>query len=259
MNKTTLKISIFLAVICFVTGLVMLPYQLDSLQNLLPPEEYKKTINELPFPLYVLFIITSVQLAVMGFILTFLGVTLAKKTNLKLGILTSLFDKNEKREKIEKKPLFLSIALGVFTAFILAASDKFYFSHYIEKIKESEPTFNFLGMVTGVLYGGIIEEVMMRLFLMSLLVWIFMKLFKNKLHWIAIILSSLVFAAGHLPATEALFGEINTILLARCILLNGIGGIFFGYLYWKKGFEYGVFAHMSTHIALQLLFIPLLY
>ncbi|WP_191562229.1 hypothetical protein [Metabacillus idriensis] len=48
-------------------------------------------------------------------------------------------------------------------------------------------------------------------------------------------------------------------ILVRCFLLNGIGGLFFGYLYWKKGFEYAVLSHMFAHISLQLLFIPLFY
>ncbi|MFS1511603.1 CPBP family intramembrane glutamic endopeptidase [Chengkuizengella sp. SCS-71B] len=128
------------------------------------------------------------------------------------------------------------------------------------------PEFSFLGLLVGVLYGGVFEEILLRLFFMSLLIWIFQKIFKrnkgylsNKYYWIAIVISAALFAAGHLPATEMLFGELTTNLIFRCFLLNGIGGLLFGYLYWKKGFEYVVLAHMVSHISLQLLFIPLFY
>jgi membrane protease YdiL (CAAX protease family) len=77
--------------------------------------------------------------------------------------------------------------------------------------------------------------------------------------WAAIIIASLVFAAGHLPFTSMVFGDLTGMVLFRCFLLNGIGGLFFGYLYWKKGFEYAIVSHMFAHISMQLLFIPLFY
>ena len=102
------------------------------------------------------------------------------------------------------------------------------------------------GFGAAVLYGGIAEEILMRLFLMSLISFILCKLFcrstpKNKLPDIifisANIISTLLFAAGHLPATVTAFGALTPMLLARCFLLNGIFGLLFGRLYrryWKQ-------------------------
>ena len=93
-----------------------------------------------------------------------------------------------------------------------------------------------------------------------------MKLFKldkektsSGFYWIAIIITSLIFAAGHLPFTEMIFGELTGILILRSFLLNGIGGLVFGYLYWKKGFEYAVISHAFAHISMQLIFIPMFF
>jgi len=36
--------------------------------------------------------------------------------------------------------------------------------------------------------------------------------------------------------------------------LNGIGGIIFGWLYWKKGLESAMISHFSADIVLQVIF-----
>lgn len=58
-----------------------------------------------------------------------------------------------------------------------------------------------------------------------------------------------IFGLGHLPAT-ALLTTITPIVIFRAILLNGIGGIVFGWLYWKKGIEAAMMAHFTTDLVL---------
>jgi hypothetical protein len=265
MKRIDIKIAILLAFICFVSGFFLVPYQLQSLKAYLSTSEYEAIAGELPFPIEVLSLITSIQLFVMIFVLAFLGIKLARRTGFSFSLLASLLQKGEKMV-FNRKSFFLSIFFGVITGFIIVGSDKFYFQHMIPELGHTVPQFSFLGLITGVLSGGVFEEVLLRLFFMSLLVWIFHQIFtrKNKCipmwnYWISLILAALVFAAGHLPITSMLFGELNGMIVFRCFLLNGIGGLFFGYLYWKKGFEYGVIAHMFTHISMQLVFIPFLY
>jgi hypothetical protein len=38
----------------------------------------------------------------------------------------------------------------------------------------------------------------------------------------------------------------------RALVLNGIAGIAYGYLYWKRGLEAAMLAHMSTHLIMQI-------
>jgi len=35
--------------------------------------------------------------------------------------------------------------------------------------------------------------------------------------------------------------------------LNGIGGMVFGWLYWKKGLEFAIISHFSADIVLQII------
>lgn len=92
-------------------------------------------------------------------------------------------------------------------------------------------------------YGGINEEILMRLFFMSILIWIFFKIKKTEdgkpTHlsiWVAIILAAILFGIAHLAFTSALIA-ITPVIIARAVILNGIGGVIFGWLYWRKGLE----------------------
>jgi hypothetical protein len=57
---------------------------------------------------------------------------------------------------------------------------------------------------------------------------------------------------GHWPATAAFLGT-DRLLLVRGVLLNMIGGLWFGYLYWRYGLEYAVVAQMSADIILHVI------
>jgi len=111
-----------------------------------------------------------------------------------------------------------------------------------------------------VLYGGIVEEIMMRLFLMSLLAWLGWKIFfrrreKPPVGVIAAanVIAALLFAAGHLPATAMIFGTLTPLILLRCFLLNGGFGLFFGWLYRRYGIQYAILGHMLAHMVSKLI------
>jgi len=101
----------------------------------------------------------------------------------------------------------------------------------------------------------------MRFFLMALIIFILMKIARKKapgpvIIWSSIICISIVFGLGHLPVTSA-FADINAFVVTRAIVLNGIGGIVFGWLYWKKGLEAAIISHFSADVILHFL-IPLI-
>ncbi len=118
-------------------------------------------------------------------------------------------------------------------------------------------------MIGGLLVGGIIEEVMMRLFFMSLIIFIINKFFNNKkeiptiVFVVANIISALLFASGHLPST-AIMTSLTPVIIFRCFLFNGGLGLAFGYLYRKYGNGYAMISHGLSHLladTLMLIFI----
>jgi len=113
-------------------------------------------------------------------------------------------------------------------------------------------------LLAGVLYGGITEELFMRLFLVSLVAWLCGRWWRTPAglptpgaFWIAIVLVAVLFGLGHLPATSAIT-PLTTMLVVRALVLNGIAGIAFGYLYWRYGLEAAMIGHMGAHLVMQI-------
>ena len=83
-------------------------------------------------------------------------------------------------------------------------------------------------LLAGVLYGDITEELLMRLFLVSLVAWVCGRWWRTPgglptsgAFWIAIVLVAVLFGLGHLPATSAIT-PLTTMLVLRAVVLNGI-------------------------------------
>lgn len=105
------------------------------------------------------------------------------------------------------------------------------------------------------LYGGFTEEIIVRFGLMSASIWLVFRISKklrSLVYWIGIIFSALIFALMHLPLIYVFLDSPNSTVLAYIIITNTMGGIVFGWLYWRKGLETAMLAHIITHVVLIL-------
>lgn len=185
---------------------------------------------------------------VTSFIACFVGRHLAEK----LGLW--------RKFSIQKQPVVWAVLIGLIFGVIFLA-DHFLMGGMYPEIQQANRVGNTLiGMTAAVVYGGIVEELMMRLFVMSFFCWFLWKLFarkeKNIPEWTLLagnILAAVLFAAGHLPATVTLFGGLNILILLRCFLLNGAPGFCFGLLYRKYGLQYAILCHMACHLCFKLI------
>lgn len=116
---------------------------------------------------------------------------------------------------------------------------------------------NILPISTRILYGGFTEELLLRWGLMTLLVWIPWRAFQKrdelpKPRYVisAILISSFIFAIGHLPIASMLVPKLTIALTSYVIAANSVFGLIAGYLYWKRGLESAMLAHMLTHVVL---------
>ena len=98
-------------------------------------------------------------------------------------------------------------------------------------------------------YGGLTEEIMMRIFAFSFLVWLLRKLLRTgteapgpKVFWIANILLALIFGLGHLGGVIPLMPITFNIVLGA-LLLNGVASVAFTILYMRRGLEASMLAH----------------
>ncbi len=179
-----------------------------------------------------------------------------------IGLLTSKKVGLWKEFRFDKNAALPTAVIAVIGALCLFPGDKLIFGSFstwvndLYKVSPGLPK-----IISGLLVGGVIEEVMMRLFFMSLLVLIISKLFcKNEkdipvsVFTAANIISALLFAAGHLPGTIAMTA-LTPILLFRCFLFNGGLGLCFGWLYRKYGIGYAMIAHGFAHLISDLLMV----
>ena len=156
----------------------------------------------------------------------------------------------------------ISLVISLAGVLALILPDLMFFGRYVPMIMDSygvKPTIPYI--LAAVLYGGVIEEVMLRLFMMSLVAFLLHKVFERKhekpatgILIAANVIAALLFAAGHLPATAMLMG-ITPMILFRCFLLNGGFGLLFGWLYRKYGLRYAMIAHGGCHVVSKLIWI----
>lgn len=114
-------------------------------------------------------------------------------------------------------------------------------------------------LMTGLLYGGIVEELLLRWGVMTLLVWIGWRVLQRgqgtprpALIWTANLLAAILFGLGHLPALAAVVA-LTPLIIVRTVLLNALGGVLFGWLYWRRSLETAMVAHAATHVGFFIL------
>ncbi len=107
-------------------------------------------------------------------------------------------------------------------------------------------------------YAGVSEETLCRLAGLTLVAWLGGLLFHRPdgrprlgVFWLANILLALVFGFGHLQTAASWGWPMNSLVVTRGLLINGIGGLAFGWLYWKYGLESAMLAHFFTDVIAQ--------
>lgn len=180
----------------------------------------------------------------------FLGI-IAKRSGVLAGV-----PYLEGRQKVQTKSLLtFGILLGLLTGVLVVLGDQAFglLGVDLAHLEQKRPGL-IAGMLAG-LYGGIVEEVLMRFFLMGLLV-LFLQRWGDAGIWISIFGAALLFGIGHLPTMSLALGldsiaDLSGLMVTRVLVLNGIAGIICGWLYWKKGLEHAIVAHFSADMVLH--------
>jgi CAAX prenyl protease-like protein len=103
------------------------------------------------------------------------------------------------------------------------------------------------------------EELVFRLLLLSVAAGLMMRLLRRNVGatdrgvmFGSVALSALGFAAVHLPAWSNV-GPLSIGLVLMVIMLNGLGGVVFGYLFVTRGIVAAMVAHAGADCAIQLI------
>ena len=253
-------IFLILLVASIVGTVAVLPYTLALQSSALAD-------LELPIPLWLLITLQVLQSTVLLAVVILFGLLAANRVGLGLPILEARLRGEPIGQQI-KAILFPSILLGILGSVLIILLDLWVFNPLLTAEQgleaaalnlTSQPA-AWKGLLAS-FYGGINEELLLRLGLMSIFVWIGHFVSKTEdgrptlaVLWIANILAAVLFGLGHLPVTATLV-TITPLVVARAIVLNGVFGVAAGYLYYKHGLEAAMFSHFTADIVLHVLLV----
>lgn len=243
MRKFKIKLWLILTTIGLVgvASLLLSSLPLDALPkealDLIPPETLRFLL--LVNPALLLIVATTV------------GVFLYDKVGLSIPIFEKLLGKSDTKMFSLRTITTYGVALGAIAGALIVLIASLFTPYLPPELTTS--TDAELSIFTKLLYGGLTEELLMRFGLMSFLVWIIFKFSKRltvPVYWLAIILSSIVFALGHLPLVLGIVAEPTFITYLYIILANSLGGLLFGFAYYRQGLECAFIAHAVAHLTM---------
>jgi membrane protease YdiL (CAAX protease family) len=222
----------------------------------------------LPLPLLLLVAIQILEQVLIFGIAIAIGLFFANRIGLGTPILETRLNGGSITDKI-RAIAPISIILGILPSLLIIGLDVYIFQPALKaQLGSQASALSLAGAATpaawkGFLasfYGGFNEEILLRLCVLSFLAWLGRFLAKTSdgkpttsVLWIANILAALLFGLGHLPATSLLL-PLTPLVILRAVVLNGLAGIAFGYLYFTRGLESAMLSHFTADLILHVLF-----
>ena len=249
--NTRLFVILWLAGLAGALSLLLI--DLDALIKILPIPAGTKIPTITP----ALKLLTPIQPAVILAVAVLVGVVLAAKVGLSSPVAEAVASGGDSVSAFKPQiiPGIIGGLAGGVSLVLIASILKPFLSP--ETLARLGAYGNILPLLTRLLYGGILEELLLRWGLMTLLAWAAWRLFQRgqdkptpAVFVAAILISSLIFAIGHLPVAFMLFPERTFALTLFVIVGNSAFGLIGGYLYWKKGLESAMIAHALTHVVM---------
>jgi hypothetical protein len=217
-------------------------------------------------PLWLAALVAQLDKVILILIGAPLGLSLASRIGLGLPLVEGWTTKGVSRAEV-RLSLGMGLAAGIVVGLAILGLSVFVFGPALETLLDDmglilpadvkPPAWQ--GLLAAV-SAGINEEILFRLFGVTLLSWLGSLLFKTEegrpplaVLWFATVVVAGVFGLAHLPATSMMGLPLTPMVIARAIVLNGIGGMVFGWLYWQLGLESAMMAHFSTDVVLYFL------
>ncbi len=243
MNYNKLKLGLILLIL----GLMGVASML-TMDFTIPPEA--EAILRQSFSDQQIKLLMLINPAILVVIAVVTGTLLYQKINLSVPFLEKLA--GIRTEEISFRDTIFPGVIGGVISGLLISLVIWYFSSVIpSEFMELSGAIK-ISLAGRFLYGGITEEILIRFGVMTFLIWLMSLIFKKRdwVYWMGILLSAFIFALGHFPAAFQALGDPSTTLLSYILIGNSLGGIIFGWLYWKKGLESAMIAHIFTHVVM---------
>lgn len=212
---------------------------------------------EIPEFTPAMYLLSLVQPTVILAIAVFAGVLLSPKVGLRLPVAEAFANGGDKLSAFTPQ-IFPGIVGGIVGGSLIVLTAYLCSPYLPQDVVVLLGKFaKVLPLPTRLLYGGVTEELLLRWGFMTFLVWLGWRLFQKGVGTpkpvcfiAAIILSSLIFAAGHLPLAFMLIPQPTPALILFVIAANSVFALIAGLLFWKKGLESTILAHTIAHLVM---------
>ena len=191
-----------------VGGIAILPYSFGLAGN---------RLSQARLPRPVLALVGFLQTAVLMALAVGLGLLAARPVGLGAPYIQAALA-GEFRWDLIPGVIPVTLGLAVLSFVLMALFERYVFAaHVPEALQTSDVNLQAWKRFLASFYGGLDEEILMRLFVVSALVWLLSRFWHgtggmpaNGAYWIAILLAALLFGLGHLPATRAIAPSISS-------------------------------------------------
>ena len=203
----------------------------------------------LPLPLWAIVLLSGLQTAVLLALAVTVGAWLAPRVGLQAPAVSAWLGGRSVGAAL--RPQWLpGLCGGVAGAAWLWALSRL----APEALRPSDPA-SAMPLVVKVLYGGVTEELLVRWGAMTLLLWLVWRVVQRGqgrpgggLVALAVVLSALLFAVGHLPAAQAMAGVLTVPVVAFVLVGNTAFGLLAGWLFARRGLDAAILAHGLAHL-----------
>jgi membrane protease YdiL (CAAX protease family) len=237
-------------------SVAVVPYLLSLQRDALAAANARRVApGKRPITPAKLAVLAAVQGQVSFGIAVGLGLRAARTTGLGLPHPDHL--RRGKPSGLRISPAAADATAGAGSALAIAALDYTLFAGVRKTTQEAVPHAPeaWRGLL-AVPYGAVAEEVLLRLCVQPLCAAGLRRLHGETARpptgatmCPAIAISTLLFGAGHLP-TVSRITPLMPALIAHTLLLNGIAGTTFDYLYWTRGLEAAMIAHGTADVVM---------
>lgn len=214
---------------------------------------YSEQADQLGITLELLAVVTGIQSGLMLAVSVLIGLYLAPRLGFQSHVLNRVSNRTPLWANIrqEFKPaLGGGLAVGgslVFAERVAPATLDDVPEMSVELLVQSVPL--------RLLYGGITEELLLRWGVMSVVAYLLWRVAgrgtdrpSSGIIWTAIVVAAVLFGVLHLPAAAPVYGALTVEVITFIVGLNAIGGIIFGWLFWRYSLEATIVAHGFAHV-----------
>lgn len=240
------RIAVVLGIASAIATALVFPYVLA-----LRPGSLASASAAMHVPEWAVVVAQSLQNGVVGFLLAWAGLKLGAPLGLGAPWLGAMvYGRARPASSAWSQAALLGAGAGLL---VLGAIALFGAPIEVPSKLHASPGFVLKGLLASP-YGGIVEEVQLRVFAMGLIAWVSSRVAGGQAKpWVmivALVSVALLFGAGHLPMAAKLV-PLTIDVVTRVIGYNALCGLVFGWLYWARGIEHAMLAHVCADLVLH--------